>query len=131
MPFIVTTKRPTIAAKHFGADEMRAVSRRAVATLVGAQAACEEIVMDTVNVARDGKGNLFPALSYSPHVFDAQEMTGLGGSVGPLPDGTVIEVEPIGPIALFHAAGLTRGQRPHLSVAGVIAAYNARHGGAS
>lgn len=116
MPFIVTTKRPCPACVHgpAGGGEHRpeSVSRVAVATLSD--------VHDRI-VREHGAGDLT--------TIDLMLVNDGGGSVGPLSDGTTIEVKPIGAVDLFNAAGLIRGQRPHLSVAEVVSAYNAKQEG--
>jgi hypothetical protein len=127
MPYVITTKRLHAITADPGCDDYLVISRRAVATPEEAQDGAARIVMDAVNVARDGKGNLFPALSYSPHVFDAQEMTELGGTVGPLPDGTVIKVAPTTYHALWLDTPAEQRSGPYFETDGDqnIAAYNA------
>lgn len=93
---------------HCVTDEL--VSRRAVATLDEAMtAACDVIGMEPWNVKQ-----LAP---FENQVWDLPES---GGTVGPLPDGTVIEVEAVTWSVLAYAAGITSsaGHR-------IIAAYNA------
>jgi hypothetical protein len=78
MPYIVTTKRPGYRPSRIGyLDDMRVVSRRAVATLEDARAAAQE--------ACSGPDFMGP--------LEASLISESGGTVGPLPDGTVIEVE--------------------------------------
>jgi hypothetical protein len=80
MPYIVTTKRtvPT----DLGRDEVAdagVLSRRAVATLEEARALAYAKALRRGSLAQ---------MSDDPRMFSEQ-----GGTVGPLPDGTVIEVE--------------------------------------
>jgi hypothetical protein len=93
MPFIVTTKRPYKRAEvqvlrargeHGPIANMRIVSRRAVATLEEARSVCRGTVHEThVNGAPVDE----------PWV-QTDALRESGGTVGPLPDGTVIKVEP-------------------------------------
>jgi hypothetical protein len=48
-----------------------------------------------------------------------------GGTVGPLPDGTVIEVRPVMHVELAREAGLGRRDTPMMSDAAILAAFNA------
>lgn len=68
------------------------VSRRAVATLGEAREGAELIIMDRVYSARDALGHVLPALDFSESLLTARELPESGGSVGPLPDGTLIQV---------------------------------------
>ena len=48
-----------------------------------------------------------------------------GGTIGPLPDGTVIEVRPVMHVELAREAGLGRRDTPMMSDAAILAAFNA------
>lgn len=139
-PYIVTTKQPCPydcasdpeVVAH-GCDECNAypdtplaVSRRAAAALNGAQGAWAIIEADlrarraaiarpTLSVIVQGGGR--PHLPGSREIMAA--ITESGGSVGPLPDGTVIEVERVkmAELAAMVPRLLEDGEN-------VIAAYN-------
>lgn len=89
-PYIITTTVPVpgIAGAGFGGDKPPAVSRRAVATL-------EEAAYDAIRL-----------------------MSAEGGTVGPLPDGTTIEVHRANWDALYPAWNASD------TVHTVIAAFN-------
>jgi hypothetical protein len=80
MPYIVTTKRPAKVDHDEERAEREHVSRRAVATLEEARdfiySLCAETDVDDERIADD-----------------IDRLPESGGTVGPLPDGTVIEVE--------------------------------------
>lgn len=84
MPYIVTTRRPSTLPHgehpHDYGYPMTVVSRRAVATLEEARGVAMDVSLD----------------ADSPRCHrDAMGLPKSGGAVGPLPDGTMIEVEPV------------------------------------
>jgi len=88
MPYIITTRTPYHDEEH-GADSID--TRTAVATLDEARHAV--FCTDAVTLA--------PTPDYARVANRLHEMTEAGGTVGPLPDGTVIEVKhaPLNPFA--------------------------------
>jgi hypothetical protein len=108
MPYVVTTKRPPLSFDPFNPRATpERVSRRAVTTLEEARAAVITALVE---------------LAAPPTAFSIDES---GGTIGPLPDGTLIEVERVHlsalyPKAMYGRAGEWRDE------AKVIAAYNAR-----
>lgn len=89
MPYIVTTKGP-VRLPFRDQDEMVIISRRAIATLADARKACLEMVRPAAREAARG-----PAGSPIGDVcLSLMRNDWSGGTVGPLPDGTLIEVEP-------------------------------------
>jgi hypothetical protein len=128
MPFIVTTKRPTdrgtIAVR--GARS-RGFSRRAVATL---EENPHSNVKDEVAriMLRAGTRSAGPVLGASD-----SRLPESGGTVGPLPDGTTIQVEATTKQALFDALPMDDQRRlptwPLPTLAMVIAAFNAAQAG--
>jgi hypothetical protein len=110
MPYIVTTKRPA-AGPTF-------VSRRAVATLDGRYCPQHGLTRDEhcrASLGSDGQGAVFCQEATRP-------LPESGGTVGPLPDGTVIEVEQARWIDLIHASTATTDS----SDQAILDAYNAR-----
>ena len=93
MPYVITTitRRP-LHPDDTAPTDAESVSRRAVATL-------EE--------ARDVWDAALTALGDSTGNYDStpEDMPEPGGTVGPLPDGTVIEVEPVDWMRIAHDAG--------------------------
>jgi hypothetical protein len=90
MPYIITTRRPDGCQSRVGyADDMRVTSRRAVATL-------EEARWESVRIIQKVTGHPEPYERLHDQ-FDAYERTADGWdrtiTIGPLPDGAVIEVE--------------------------------------
>jgi hypothetical protein len=131
-PFTVTTKRPCAPCHGTGdwldsstgtgqCDECGGfgvdVDRRAVATLEEARGACVAILHN----------HGFSALGYALPRAES------GGTVGPLPDGTTIQVEPTTKQALFDALPMEDQRRlptwPLPTLAMVIAAFNAKQAG--
>lgn len=115
MPFTVTTKRPTRvdADDLASAYEDRVVSRRAVATLEDARR--------HVSYAS--------CLPSGRHTTNGHEITESGGSVGPLPDGTSIEVKPITWAEIRSALGHSpkaHEPRTPLYAAALLNAYTTR-----
>lgn len=131
MPYIVTTKRPIGVSKSL-APACKA-SRRAVATLEEARANVQKIVAPAEKVKLMSP---YRIREFTPFVQHALHLPESGGTVGPLPDGTVIEVEPITREAMlddisFHAIGspfLSDDQWPW-STENIIAAFNAKQAG--
>lgn len=123
MPFTVTTTRPdALDAAHHRLGiateaSSRVVSRRAVATLEEAQA-----------WAHGGMDMFYEAALAIPET---------GGKVGPLPDGTVIEVEPVAWADLNEVTGeipMWSADRPitdDVAMRRIIAAFNAAQGAVS
>jgi hypothetical protein len=121
MPYVVTTKRPR--PQEGGCGEILAVvSRRAGGTLEEAQAEAHRIVNAQPHRLSDPLWN---------NAIEAWPKS--GGTVGPLPDGTVIAVKPTSKKALFDAL-LVDDQRqlptwPLPTLVMVIHAYNSsQHG---
>jgi hypothetical protein len=111
MPYIVTTKRPAKVDHDEERAEREHVSRRAVATLeeVKAHAASEV-------ERREHDDDQFFATALLPES---------GGSVGPLPDGAVIEVEQ----TTWRDLGWVGATMPDSGIARSLTdAYNARQG---
>lgn len=120
MPFIVTTKRPTDQGFSLSEEPVHIVSRVAAATLEGAQRA-----IDTA--ARTILGDCEPQGAW------ARWQEHGGGTVGPFPDGTTIEVEPGNWEWLATDAGLGETVLGHMAACGdleaqakILAAFNAR-----
>lgn len=108
MPYIITTDSPDerLALRGTG------ITRRAVATLDEARARIRNIVVE----------------SGRPGGTTADPITPTGGTVGPLPDGTVIEVRAVTPYELWREAGRpASASRTHAppDVAVSVDAYNA------
>jgi hypothetical protein len=80
MPYIVTTKRVS-ATRTTPPNDNDLLSRRAVATLEGARTSAEESV----------KAHAVGLIGQWRR--QAESLPESGGTIGPLPDGTVIEVE--------------------------------------
>jgi hypothetical protein len=99
MPYVVTTKRPCPACTHgpAGGGEHRpeSVSRRAVATLE--EAHC--VAYDIAEPGPRGERHNHQAALLLPES---------GGTVGPLPGGTVIEVKPVEWYWLYDKSGYGR-----------------------
>lgn len=115
MPYVITTKTPAVTVS----DEacMRVLSRHAVATLEEARAA---ILADLGDMNAIGG----PEDELVGNVLDISES---GGTVGPLPDGTVIEVEQIGWATLWQDVRPDPPtDSPLWSEERIIDAYNAR-----
>lgn len=153
MPYIVTTERPCEecdgqgqrrpARAHMshevtdcpacGTAGMERASRRAVATLEdsrhGAADIIEAALGDRVVAAQRALDVHEPAPAicdtYGDLLHDAHALTGSGGTVGPLPDGTIIDVEQVGWHELGRRAEI-KFSGPNPSCAEFIDAYNAR-----
>jgi hypothetical protein len=84
MPYVITTKGPS-TIPGVGTLREAVESRRAVATLEEASEACCEII--------DAIPGIDDEHRHDPKLQPAYRLSECGGTVGPLPDGTVIEVE--------------------------------------
>lgn len=124
MPYIITTKRPGghVGAARAGAA-LRVIARRAVATLEDARREGGWIVTASYDHLTDGnRGRFAHALRDLPES---------GGTVDPLPDGTIIEVERLtwealgGRLLHLDAYPITRWLLER-RYAEVVDAYNAR-----
>lgn len=105
MPYVISTKRRNAESAECGGCGQRLddgsvceqggwlVSRHAVATLEEAR----EIGREMCNL---GPGDQFGHDHYLPCSAQFDDLPESGGTVGPLPDGTVIEVEQLSPLML-------------------------------
>lgn len=118
-PYIVTTKRRWADAASNTAGTQLA-SRRAVATLEETREVADDAVFAAFDRDRKRPGDELPP-PYMALSIDARDLPESGGTVGPLPDGTVIEVERTGWTDLLMAAHITGG-----SDAQILDAFNAR-----
>jgi hypothetical protein len=131
MPYVVTTKRLT----PDGLGVTRPNERRAVATLEEARQAVNDA--DEIGAVEDLLFDLAQTVMRDDPQLHWDRDRGLiylrawdqlipesGGTVGPLPDGTVIEVEPVEWYWLYDKSGY--GRTSQASDDTVIAAYNAR-----
>lgn len=117
MPYIVTTTTPSADLGWRSEDPAQAdVTRRAVATLDEARRAALDLYEESAGLVASGA---------TADTFGEQ-----GGTVT-LPDGTVIEVEPVSEATLYNAIRPTLCcptcgvQQSHVSGSHLIAAYNA------
>jgi hypothetical protein len=120
MPYIITT---TLRTDDVVADALESVgtrvlfsgvpraTRTAVATLEEARAAVWAQVFDSRSRTIDGS--------------EVDSLPGSGGTIGPLPDGAVIEVRRVMHAELAREAGLGRRDTPMMSDAAIVAAFNA------
>jgi hypothetical protein len=111
-PYIVTTRQPAKVDHDEERAEREHVSRRAVATLEEARdfiySLCAETDVDDERIADD-----------------IDRLPESGGSVGPLPDGAVIEVEQ----TTWRDLGWVGATMPDSGIARSLTdAYNARQG---
>jgi hypothetical protein len=126
MPFIVTTKRPTDRGFSLSEEPVHEVSRRAVATL-------EENPHS--NVKDEVARIMLRAGVVQQGQFWARAILGLtesGGTVNPLPDGTMIQVERVTWKRLGEASGFVMLSHPEptgLAKREIIAAFNAKQAG--
>jgi hypothetical protein len=113
VPYIITTKRPNEMPSRVGfADDMRIVGKPvAVTTLDEAR---EAVVATVMGALRND-----PPDDY----LIAQRIGESGGTVGPLPDGTVIEVRRVG---WDHFGQFAQGQVQPLEYRAILDAFNAR-----
>jgi hypothetical protein len=105
-PYVVTTKRRD--EDQPGVTVSRVLSRRAVATLGEAR----------------GLAALSCGISNPEHLRAASRLPESGGTVGPLPDGTVIQVERVTWAELLPMD--ERPLLPHMTQRELLDAYNAR-----
>jgi hypothetical protein len=119
MPFIVTTKRP---CNCDGDPHIGSISRRAVATLEEARESLTAEVLAAYGDRRD--------VEFRNCNADARCLPGSGGTTGPLPNGTVIEVEALSPLMLSARAGISGAEAMACLRADnwqpIIDAFNAR-----
>jgi hypothetical protein len=85
-PYIVTTTKTVPPGPSTGREETLVLSRRAVATLDEAQ----RTAYDAVRALTGGSADPLTAVTVASSIVALPES---GGTIGPLPDGTVIEVE--------------------------------------
>jgi hypothetical protein len=119
MPYIIKTTPSTIyagRARNFDAFP----TRRAVATLDDAF----EAVASVIDAAEAARGDL-PGPSRDAYMLDAANLPAGGGKLGPLPDGTVIEVEPWTEVELAAATTMTYDEMMTWPADRIIAAFNA------
>lgn len=113
MPYIVTTKRRyTDVEDGVERDRSEPLSRRAVATLEEARHAAYAPFRE----------RFYPNEPYREASRAIEALGESGGTVGPLPDGTVIEVEQIRDYELAKAAGVALPS--HLGT--ILDAFNAQ-----
>jgi hypothetical protein len=117
MPYAITTKRPRREGIPVSAADFVIASRRAVATLEEAREECDKIVR-----LRAKDPDEFERL-----IWASMALPESGGTVGPLPDGAVIEVAPtaIGDIAEDAFSDRSIDPNP-MTWTEIIDAYNAR-----
>jgi hypothetical protein len=125
MPFIITTERPAryVELPDSGDTEGTWIpsreSRRAVATLEEAGDICANVILARVPAAE----------GLREWLAELEEPGYLPGSVGPLSDGTVIDVDEVGQYDLWVLAGRpipTKGESYLPPLAEIIDAFNAR-----
>jgi len=104
MPYVITTRRESgrMTDNGWKYDDTRV----AVATLEDAR----------LRIAEDHA-------NYMPRLQTATRLSESGGTIGPLPDGTIIEVKPVSLDALWEMAGSPDDQA--VRTVDVIAAFNA------
>ncbi len=118
MPYIVTSTKPEMADTLVpGQPWPRSVSRRAVATLDEARYAAAEAGRQAVDRQWVEGEHLRATLA-------AMELPEHGGTIGPLPGGTVIEVEQVTVFELWESAGRPCGAPP-MDDSEIIDAFNA------
>lgn len=116
MPYIITTHRHLDdPAAEFLPGAAPGVARRAVATLEEALKHARECVWLAPNWGETRTAR---------HIAEVDGLPESGGTVGPLPDGTVIEVESVAWDVLRERADMTHY---NASDAAIIDAYNAKH----
>lgn len=97
--------------------------RTAHRDIADARSYAEQAILDRATYHKS------PALAWSPFCLEARELPARGATIGPLPDGTLVEVKSTGWPALM-GAGLSRGARPPLLARSeeekreIVAAYN-------
>lgn len=103
-PYLVTTKRPEVI---YGDDDCMHIapeeeSRRATGTLGEAREAAADEVLAVRDALEEHRDEWEQACEpYDSLVVAALAIPESGGTVGPLPDGTLIQVEPVEYIALW------------------------------
>lgn len=139
-PFIVITKRPTDRGFSLSEEPVHEVSRRAVATLEEATAAAERAVRNCRDAAgtREAWDSAYASLSAAANLAEA------GGTVGPLLDGTLIEVKSETWVQVAYWGGLRdrvlassrqlgdpvdKVLKPFPSHSEILAAFNAQEAG--
>jgi hypothetical protein len=115
MPYIVTTKRQTGGLYMSGEHHRVVVSRRAVATLEEAHRLVWELLPGESVMAHDDWRAAFMLKAAIPES---------GGTVDPLPDGRVIQIEQVGWPDLC-ARVQTRIADPNPSQQAILNAFNA------
>lgn len=121
MPYVITTTTPGYYCMHCGpgactTDSHSLVSRVAVATLEDARKHCLE---ETVRTHAWGYGS-------QPFISASRALPESGGTIGPLPDGTIIEVRRVDNFALGMEAGLLPVDHPSMwPVADLVSRFNA------
>jgi hypothetical protein len=123
MPYIITTTIPGCGSPCGGEPECERVidTRFAVATLEEAREHCFDLIGQTLTTEAEHQAGAVCAT-------DAYEITEHGGSIGPLPDGTMIEVAPTTWAELVNAPGFRLGVLSEHRRARIIDAYNAAQG---
>lgn len=125
MPYIITTTtRQTEQDSAGHSFYVPAATRRAVATLEEARAAVRAFCEDNPHRRLWGDRDWHTFATIRTMLIPES-----GGTVGPLPDGTVIEVRPVGLDALATDAGLGAawiGASQPNDQAAILDAYNAR-----
>lgn len=120
MPYLIITTYENDPTAEFlpGAEPVQ--SRRAVATLDEVRKECYREIRDDQSCQGVERARLTLAVEH---------LTDLGGTVGPLPDGTVIEVEQVGWSEIGEAVGYVvhgEASMEHNEIHDLlIAAYNA------
>lgn len=103
-PYIVTVKRRGNNVVPRVGRKMEVLSRRAVATLEEARTSAAEAVFEHIGY-EENLGYRRRPLSTPAFTVACHDLTESGGTVGPLPDGTVIEVEKLSPLMLASRCG--------------------------
>lgn len=113
MPYVITTRQHVSPGERIVVDALESVGTRVV---IAGEPIVSRVAVATLEEARraivDTYGGVYGylvALSES------------GGTVGPLPDGTIIDVMPVSWTFLFEEQGLA----DNLSQASALAAFNA------
>lgn len=117
MPYVVTTgKRFNDTDSGIGGVQVE--SRRAVATIEDARNAADAILADHSDGAQ--------LMAWAAISAEVPNLPEAGGKVGPLPDGTMVEVEPVALADIWQAIRPDPpNDSPLPSTDEIIAAYNA------
>ena len=91
MPYVITATR--VAERNFEEQPLHTITRRAVATLYEAREQTDDSVFEAFERERRPDAEMPP--EYYELSTQARKLPGHGGTIGPLPDGAVIEVAPI------------------------------------